>query len=75
MRAGRFGGAFVVLLAALSVSLAALMPAAAGQVAGATPAFRGGVETVRLDVSVTKNGVPVKGLTAADFTVSDEGAR
>ena len=37
------------------------------------PAFRSGVEGVRLDVSVMRGGQPVRGLTAADFIVSDNG--
>jgi Ca-activated chloride channel family protein len=37
--------------------------------------FRGGVEAVRLDVSVTRGGRPVQGLQAADFTVLDNGVR
>ena len=37
------------------------------------PAFKSGVDVVRLDVSVTRNGIPVRGLTAADFVVSDNG--
>lgn len=35
------------------------------------PAFRSGVAGVRLDVSVMRGGQPVRGLTAADFIVSD----
>ena len=37
------------------------------------PDFRSGVTLVRLDVRVTRNGQPVTGLAAADFTVRDEG--
>jgi Mg-chelatase subunit ChlD len=37
--------------------------------------FRSGVDVVRLDVSVVRNGVPVRGLTAADFVVTDEGVQ
>ena len=39
------------------------------------PAFRGGVDVVRLDVSVTRSGIPVRGLTAADFIVTDNGGQ
>jgi Ca-activated chloride channel family protein len=35
--------------------------------------FRAGVELVRVDVSVTRGGQPVRGLTAADFSISDSG--
>lgn len=38
-----------------------------------TPTFRTGVERVQLDVAVTRGGRPVAGLTAADFTVADNG--
>ena len=30
------------------------------------PVFKSGVDVVRLDVSVMRNGMPVRGLTAAD---------
>jgi VWFA-related protein len=40
------------------------------------PTFRSGVDVVRLDVSVVdRNGTPVRGLTAADFIVTDRGSR
>lgn len=59
-----------------SVSAAAVAVAAtAVQSTAAGPAFRGGVETVRLEVSVTRGGAPVKGLSAADFVVTDNGVR
>jgi len=35
--------------------------------------FRSGVEVVEIDVSVTRGGLPVQGLTARDFAVSDNG--
>jgi VWFA-related protein len=35
--------------------------------------FRSGVELVELDVSVTKGGAPVAGLTAKDFSLTDNG--
>jgi Ca-activated chloride channel family protein len=38
-----------------------------------TPTFRSGVEAVRVDVLVTRGGVPVTGLTPADFELSDNG--
>jgi Ca-activated chloride channel family protein len=37
------------------------------------PTFRGGVDLVRLDVSVMHGGQPVRGLTAADFSIVDHG--
>jgi len=37
--------------------------------------FGSAIEVVRLDVSVTRDGAPVRNLTAADFEVSDEGTR
>src|SRR5258708_3316243 len=39
-----------------------------------TPAFRLSVERVQLDVSATRAGRPVAGLTAADFVVTDNGS-
>ena len=37
------------------------------------PVFRGGIDIVRLDVSVVRSGKPVRGLTATDFVVTDDG--
>ena len=37
------------------------------------PVFRTGVEIVELDVSVTRGGQPVTGLTARDFALTDNG--
>jgi Ca-activated chloride channel family protein len=37
------------------------------------PSFGSAVEVVRLDVSVTREGAPVRGLAAADFEILDEG--
>ena len=39
----------------------------------AQPPFATKVEAVRVDVLVTENGQPVRGLTPADFEISDEG--
>jgi VWFA-related protein len=36
--------------------------------------FKSGVEVVELDVSVTRGGVPIAGLTARDFALTDNGA-
>jgi Ca-activated chloride channel family protein len=35
--------------------------------------FRSGIEIVELDVSVTRGGLPVQGLTARDFALTDNG--
>jgi Ca-activated chloride channel family protein len=37
------------------------------------PSFRAGIELVRLDVSVMRNGQPVRGLGARDFSIRDRG--
>jgi VWFA-related protein len=39
------------------------------------PVFQAGTDTVVLDIAVRHNGVPVLGLTQADFDVVDNGAR
>jgi VWFA-related protein len=39
------------------------------------PAFRAQTELVRIDVLAERNGRPIEGLTAADFTVDDNGVR
>lgn len=52
----------------LLVALACL-----GAVQGQTPAFRSGVESVRVDVLVTRGGRPVTNLRPADFDVLDNG--
>jgi VWFA-related protein len=49
------------------VTLAALL---LGQ---APPVFSAGIATVRVDVSVTRKGSPVRGLQASDFAVKDNG--
>jgi VWFA-related protein len=41
----------------------------------APPVFRARVESVYLDVFVTRDGVPVEGLRAGNFEVSDDGVR
>lgn len=61
------------LLAALTLVAAA--PLAAFQQQPAAPLFRGGIDVVRLDVSVVRSGKPVRGLTAADFVVTDDGVQ
>jgi Ca-activated chloride channel family protein len=39
----------------------------------APPTFRSGVELVQIDVSVIRDGQPVRGLTSRDFSVTDNG--
>src|SRR4051794_32172875 len=51
--------------------IAALLVA---QTAAPQTPFKSGVEVVELDVSVTRGGVPVAGLTARDFALTDNGA-
>jgi VWFA-related protein len=52
----------------LLVALACL-----GATQGQTPAFRSGVETVRVDVLVARGGHPVTNLRPADFELRDNG--
>ena len=47
--------------------------AAAGSLLAQVPAFSSKVEAVRIDVLVTENGRPVRGLQAGDFDVLDNG--
>ncbi len=42
---------------------------------GGQATFRSGVTLVRVDVSVTRDGIPVSGLTAANFELRDNGVR
>lgn len=44
-----------------------------GLVSGPQAPFRSGVETVRVDVLVTRGGQPLRGLTAKDFQIRDNG--
>ena len=44
-----------------------------GPMTAQSPTFSSRVESVRLDVLATDNGAPIKGLTAADFEVRDNG--
>jgi VWFA-related protein len=52
----------------------ALLAAASLAVAAAAPQFRTSVDVVRIEALVVDRGRPVAGLTAGDFTVTDNGA-
>jgi VWFA-related protein len=56
----------------MKLVIAALLTAQA--VSSSQTTFRSGIEVVELDVSVTRGGVPVTGLTARDFVLTDNGA-
>ena len=63
-----------VLMKRLSAIVAAWCVCAVWGLAQQQPTFRTGIEIFRLDVSVLdKNRQPVRGLTAADFTVLEDG--
>jgi Ca-activated chloride channel family protein len=57
-----------------SLALVVVVVAAAAALPAAQPQFRASIEAVRLDVSVTRGGLPVGGLRADDFLVTDNGA-
>ncbi len=71
----------VVLVAGLwggSVAAVPVRPSSVLAAAGMPrqqPTFTSGVEAVRVDVLVTENGRPVRGLHAGDFEVLDNGVR
>jgi VWFA-related protein len=69
MRRGtrRSWGGWPGLVTSAAVLALVLLAAPRGQ----EPTFRTRTETVRIDVLVTEHGIPVKGLTAADFEVRD----
>jgi VWFA-related protein len=54
--------------------LVAVGPVAAVQRPAPQATFKSQVDIVQLDVSVLRHGQPVRGLTAADFVVTDNGA-
>jgi VWFA-related protein len=58
-------------VALVAFCVAGAIPAARGQ----NPVFSSKVEAVRVDVLVTQDGKPVRGLRAADFEVLDNGVR
>jgi VWFA-related protein len=53
----------------------ALSCAAGSGLRAQSPTFSSGVEAVRLDVLVTQDGQPLRGLAAADFEVFDNGVK
>lgn len=57
------------------VCIALAVFAAGGAAVDQRATFSSRLEAVRLDVSVTQRGAPVRGLTAADFEVWDNGVR
>lgn len=77
LRSSRFVRTGVVCLLASWVWLvqpAAQEPAPAPDAAAQQPVFRGGVDSVSVDVTVTdRNGRPVTDLTAADFEITEAG--
>ena len=69
--AGRAAAAGAIAAIALTI----VRPSAASPAPGQQPTFLSRLEAVRVDVSVTRRGVPVTGLTAADFEILDNGVR
>ena len=63
----------VVAAAAMTAALPPLAAGPARQTAPQPPTFTSGVEVVELDVSVTRKGLPVTGLVAGDFLLTDSG--
>ena len=56
-----------------ALAIAAAIAAQAAPQALPPAVFRSGIEVVELDVSVTRGGQPVQGLTARDFALTDNG--
>src|SRR5688500_13685956 len=62
------------VLAALACGAACVVAVDAAQNQAVQQPFRASVDVIRLDVSVLdKNRQPIRGLTAADFTVKEDG--
>lgn len=61
-------------VACAAALVASVMPATEREVVQ-QPTFSSRAEAVRVDVSVTERGRPVRGLTAADFDIFDNGVR
>jgi len=55
------------------MTVALLLWAGTGAPPGQTPTFSSRVEAVRVDVLVTQDGQPVRGLRPADFAIEDNG--
>ena len=55
------------------LAIAAALAVQAAPQAPPPAVFRSGIEVVELDVSVTRGGQPVQGLTARDFALTDNG--
>src|SRR5206468_1399410 len=68
----RWGRALKAMRLVAATSLCVML-AAAASLAAASQSFSSKVEAVRLDVLVTENGRPVRGLQAGDFDVLDNG--
>lgn len=67
---GRNGGKLTLVSAAILLAASGWLSAQAQQ----PPAFKTGVNVMRVDVSaVDKKGVPIRGLAASDFTVMEDG--
>jgi VWFA-related protein len=63
-------------MALVSLALSVALVASAAEVPQRTPAFPAGVDIVRVDAVVLgRDGRPVKGLTAADFEVLENGKK
>jgi len=60
----------------IRVPVAAFLVVCGGWISAQQPGFKAGVELVRIPVSVMRSGEPaVDGLTASDFTLTEDGVR
>jgi Ca-activated chloride channel homolog len=62
-------------IVAAVAAIAGQLPALVRQGPGPHASFRAGVELVRLDVAVMRDGRPVRGLEAKNFSIQDRGVR
>lgn len=67
------GGSARLVTRRLATAVVAIGCALAAVHAQQSSVFRSGIEVVELDVSVMRGGQPVVGLTARDFSLTDEG--